>query len=466
MNGLPIQGVGGVVAEVSAANELYVSNPNGVPTTNLYGEPFEVGNNGRVRVSPENHLLNDTFSGSALNTNLWAPSTTTMTQAVSNGILNMNSGGSSAANAYSIVNSIIQPSFWCDYSSYVHFRFQATYQTHSVIEFGWGSVATNAAPTDGIFFRISGAGIMSVVMSYGGSETTMASSGPIDVTKCYEVQMEILNDAIKWYVADANNNTFFTDGGSGTAANPLHIPATQMKPVLVGTTQQMPVFARVYNDATGGAAPVLKIGHANYILRDVTRLKDWRETLASQGRGSYQGPAASSLTQTANHANSVSPSSATLSNTAPGYTTLGGRWQFAAPAGAATDFVLFAFQIPTGFQLIIEGISISAVNTGAAAATTATILDWSIAVDSSAASLATTESPPASWAPRRLTLGMQSFVVGAAIGAMGNDLVRLFPTPIVCNSGRFIQVIVQVPVGTATASQVIRGDVMINGYFE
>jgi hypothetical protein len=33
-------------------------------------------------------------------------------------------------------------------------------------------------------------------------------------------------------------------------------------------------------------------------------------------------------------------------------------------------------------------------------------------------------------------------------------------------SGRFLHVILAVPVGTATASQVIRGTVTIDGYFE
>jgi hypothetical protein len=62
---------------------------------------------------------------------------------------------------------------------------------------------------------------------------------------------------------------------------------------------------------------------------------------------------------------------------------------------------------------------------------------------------------------------MQGFVVGAAIGACAADIVRdLSQAPITVESGRFLHVIVQVPVGTATASQVIRGDVVVMGYFE
>jgi hypothetical protein len=189
--------------------------------------------------------------------------------------------------------------------------------------------------------------------------------------------------------------------------------------------------------------------------------------MAGQARGAYQGPAPASLTQTANHANSTSPSSATLSNVAPGYSTLGGRYQFAMVAGAATDYALFGFVVPGNYQLYINSITISTVNTGAAnSATTATVLDWALAVNSNNQSLATAEAPPLTWAPRRIPLGTQAFLVSAGIGAVATDIIRNFPCPIVCDAGRYVHVIVQIPVGTNTAGQVIRGDVMINGYFE
>jgi hypothetical protein len=169
--------------------------------------------------------------------------------------------------------------------------------------------------------------------------------------------------------------------------------------------------------------------------------------------------------QNANHANSTSPSSATLSNTAAGYTTLGGRWQFAAPAGASTDFALFAFQVPATHRLIIKGICISAVNTGAAVGATPTILDWALGIGSTAVSLATTDSAPV-FGPRRLPLGMQSFLASAAIGAQSPDIYRTFEQGLVGAAGTFVHLILQVPVGASTASQVIRGDAMFDARFD
>ncbi len=475
MNGLPIQGLTGNIQEVGTDNKAWVTDPDGMPIKNLYGDVPEYGANGRARISPENHVIHDLFSGTLLNTNLWSPSTSGMTQAVSNGVLTFNNGNALTANAYSIINSLMTPAFWCDYSIYYHFRFQATPVANSTIELFWASVATNAAPTDGFFVRVNGTGTMTVGMSFGGAETTQTQLTPIDSTKTYEVQFEIFADHVKWYVADSNNNTYFTDGGSNVTSNPMYIPATQGKPVQLPQDQHMPFGARLYINASGCAsAPQLKLFHANFIQRDVTRLKDWKETLASQGRGLYQNPSSSAaevalgraFIQSANHANSASPSSATLSNTAAGYITLGGRFQFAAPAGATTDFCLFGYPVPAGHQAIIMGLNISTMNMGAAVATTATILDWSVAVGSSTVSLATTESPPTSWAPRRVPVGMQGFIVGNGIGVQANTINVAFPVPLVCNGGFFVQVIVQVPVGTATASQIIRGDVTFNGYFE
>jgi hypothetical protein len=163
--------------------------------------------------------------------------------------------------------------------------------------------------------------------------------------------------------------------------------------------------------------------------------------------------------QLSNWTNSVAPTSATLSNTAAGYTTLGGLFQFAAVAGAVTDFAIFGFQVPTNSNLAITGIDIDTWNTGAAVATTPTLLMWGASVGSTAVSLATSTVS-------RIGLGSQSFPIGAAIGANAQRLSSTFQTPLYCPSGRFFHIILRIPVGTATASQIIQGMVTVNGYFE
>jgi hypothetical protein len=127
-------------------------------------------------------------------------------------------------------------------------------------------------------------------------------------------------------------------------------------------------------------------------------------------------------------------------------------------AGAETDYALFGFTVPTGVKLIVTGIRIDTLNTGAAVATTATWLSWFAAADAPAVTLATNTY--------RFPLGNQVFPIAAAIGAQAASITQSFNTPLVTHSGRFFHVGVKMPLGTATASQVIRGTVQIEGYFE
>ena len=232
---------------------------------------------------------------------------------------------------------------------------------------------------------------------------------------------------------------------------------------------KLPFAARIVTSASAPTlAPSLQVAAVTAYLSATDSNKPFSQQLAQGGRASYQSPI-TPFAQTANFANSTTPTSATLSNTAAGYTTLGGKYQFVAVAGAVTDFALFGYQVPTGLQLVVTGIRINACNTGAAVATTATMLDWGIGTNASAVSLATADAlgpPPTAWAPKRIALGQQGFIVGAAIGACANDIVHAFTTPVVVDSGRFFHVILQLPVGTATAAQVIRGAVTVEGYFE
>jgi hypothetical protein len=148
-------------------------------------------------------------------------------------------------------------------------------------------------------------------------------------------------------------------------------------------------------------------------------------------------------------------------------------FQFAAPAGAETDFVIFTYTVPAGSvtqpgkNLVLRGVRIDTVNTGAAVATTATTLFWALGVGGTAADLATADSlTAATRAFRRIPLGIQSFIVGAVAGAQATPIDVNLDAPVVVAPGTRVNGIVRVPIGTATGSQVIRGMITINGYFE
>jgi hypothetical protein len=97
------------------------------------------------------------------------------------------------------------------------------------------------------------------------------------------------------------------------------------------------------------------------------------------------------------------------------------------------------------------------VDLGAAVATTATTIQFSLAFGHTAVSLATAEAATAK-APRRIALGVATWPIGAAIGAQpqgGRISVDLGDAPIFVNPGEFVQLVGKFLAGTATASQVI-----------
>jgi len=208
--------------------------------------------------------------------------------------------------------------------------------------------------------------------------------------------------------------------------------------------------------ANVGAATQLYVADSTVAMLDTDQGKPWSHVMAAMAQNTVVNPTVA-LVQLANYANTAAPASATLSNTAAGYTTLGGQFQFVAVGGAETDYALFAFTVPTGVALNVTDIAIDTINTGAAVATTETWLQWFMG-DALAVTLASNSF--------RQTLGNQVFPIAAAIGAQATPLVRAFNTPFVVQSGRIFHIGLKMPRGTATASQIIRGTVAVGGYFD
>jgi hypothetical protein len=398
--------------------------------------------------------FNNQNEGAALDARNYTSATTTMTITQASNYITLNAAAVTTINTNARVTTHRVMPYMDGQPLVAVWTFRRptgqTGQTNETLEMGLVTHTGATAPTDGLLFRWNASGEFRAVSVFNSTEsTTLLTSPSANVTHVAAIFRRV------------TGTDFYIDGVRVAVID----DAAQANPI---STRGVPFSARVYNGGVAPAtAPQLLIGPVT-ILRCGDADKGWGDKLASAGLYNNQAPL-TPYAQTANHANSTSPTSATLSNTAAGYTTLGGRYQFAAPLGAATDFALFGYQVPAGYQLYVTGIAISACNTGAAVATTATMLDWSIAVDSTAVSLATADSfgPPfVSMGPRRTALGMQGFIVGAGIGVCAPDIVRSFNPPLVAEPSRFAHVIVQVPVGTATASQVIRGDVTITGYFE
>lgn len=446
------------LAGVNANRELAISLPalearaGFAKILDSNGFPINTTENGALSISQDAISFFEQVDGVALNVNRWQTSVSGMTIAQANGFITLNAASSVTAANHAILRSTKQIPLYGHLPVKVSFQVKTGIQPQSNItmEFGLGSVATNVAPTDGVYFRWNTSGEFRAIINNGGVETSSEALTPPANGDCVLVDIVIVEDLVQFFIDDVLVTEIATPVGVAYPTASGHLP----------------VFLRVYNGAGAPAqAGQLGLGQVVVVQQASDQGKGWPDVLAGVGQASYNSQVTPFL-HTANHANSTVPGTGTLSNTAAGYATLGGKFLFAAPAGAETDFALFGFAVPAGLQLYLTDIAISAMNMGAAVATTATILEWALGLNASAVSLATAEAAGTAWAPRVIPLGLQSFAIGAAIGAGTPDIVRQFGTPLVVDGGRFFHVIVRVPVGTATASQLIRGAVVANGYFE
>jgi hypothetical protein len=435
-----------------------------------YGTGQQFTGFGYNMMSVERLAFFDTIEGAALNTNKWATSVSTMTVTQAGGFINLNPTNSAVSGAYAILQSIEQ--FWLTGCIPLHFHEVIlaslwNLPANTVFEYGWMTCATTAAPTDGVFVRAFNSGGVSkvqLVASFGGVETVS------DMKPAFVPTAGVANDWVLNIYGDYATVSYVPPGGTE------HISIGRVdqaagQPALTSANRQ-PKTLRVYNSGVpgSGGSATLKLGQISVQNRNANFDEPFASKMVSNGLGLYQSPV-TTFAQIQNWTNSTEPAAATLSNTAAGYTTLGGQYAFAAPAGAATDFALFGFQVPAGYQAFITDIAITAMNgalnggaVGATVATTPTTLQWALGVNASAVSLATADGA-GTWAPRRCALGSHGFAIGAVVGQKDTDIVRVFGAPKVIDGGRWLHVICRVPIGTATANQIIRGTVDVGGYF-
>jgi len=428
--------------------------PRGLLSMGLNDEqilPLRVDRFGSVAQASHTPLLNEHFEGITINPHRWAIIATTMTAAQSpvSGIT-FNSGNSVAVNVGYLLRSV--RSFARSLRQPLHAKFRArlAHVNNAVFELGFGDVGTfNGANTTGAYWQVTSAGALVPVLTFNGVDITGTDVRPL-VNNASFYTFDIFMD-------DDEATFIIQETGTGLIINTQTIKLPIASPSLLSTTQ-IGFFARAFNTGIAPASAAVMILSSAYVAQlDGLINAPVSDIQALQWRGAEANPLTG--VQLAQWGNSAAPASAALSNTVPGYTALGGLFQFAAPAGAVTDFTLFGFQAPVPATLVITGVSIDTWNTGAASATTPTLLNWALAANATTSSLASATTS-------RLTLGAQSIPVGAAVGAMADrSIQRQFDTPIVVGPGRFLHLVLRVPVGTATASQIIAGMVGFNGYF-
>lgn len=473
----------GNIAEVDSSNNLKttlpqvtstagVETPNNVgavrffsendPGTKLgtaYLKSPETSTDYRLRVGVDAIWDDDNFNYTSQNFNKHKYTSNTLTVTWASGFMNTNGG------------NVTTTGTGCQVQTYRHFPLQGaggTYfetalafssapVTNWVLDFGGftPAAASTSAPTDGVYFRANSAGLFGVVNNNGVETTTSAFDFTWTINKVYKFVISASDTEVEFWIDDVLYGEIPRQTGNGSIFYAGSVPWA------------------IRHHHTGTTSGVINAKVANYSVStaDLDNNRLWASNKAGQGLMGVVTPSGAAAGITANSANSAAPASATLSNTAAGYATMGGQFLFPATAGAETDYALFAYlnTTPTtsitGRNLVIRGIWIDTWNQVAAVATTPTIMQWYLAVGSTAVSLATTDGA-ATRLPKRQYLGSQSFLVGAAVGAIANRIVCNLDAPLVVEPGTYLHIILKMPIGTATATETFRGNVGVNAYWE
>jgi hypothetical protein len=450
---------------------LMCENDAGEKTGEAYLKSPEVSQDFRMRVGVDTMLFTDTFNATTQNTGNWKHSFATMTMTQSSGFLNVNAAGTSTASGnYAYLQSWRYFPLQGTAPLAVEFtgQFTALPIANQVFQVGLG-VATGAAePVDGVWFELTSAGLYGVQRYSSGVavktelvSATNLSSLPLNTNAKYVV---IIGEReLEWWIDDV----LYAESD---------IPNANGQPFM---TTSLPLFIQQYNSALVGSSPnmIVKIGDVSVTLMDIATQMSWENQMSSCGLGMQGLNGGTMGSPQVQWSNTALPTAAAATNTTAALGAfLGGIFLMNAPVTSATDVIVASYQNPVGGvnqtprTMKLRGIKIDCVNTVAAVATTASTFAVALAWGGTAVSLATAETGSFvnnTAKNRRIQpLGVISFPVGAAVGSVATPLQFNFEAPIIINPGEFVQVVVKILVGTATATEVFQWIVSPNLYHE
>lgn len=452
-------------ANVGAAREFAENDP-GFVTGNPYLMSREVDDDFRGRVSLDTFLDEEAYNYTAQNTGKHTLANVTMAAANTAGAWSTNSGGITTVTTGLTYGTYAFFPLWgtATTSFDIEAAFSAQPVANTIIDFGGflRGAANPYAPTDGCYFRLTSAGLQGI-MNYNGTEvstgvfptsSTDSTPWPYTNSKKYQFIMYITSREVEFWINDNGNINLM-----GT----IDVPIGNGQPMMASAVP----FSVRHAIVGGAAGGVISFQLSRYSIRlGGPVLSSTVGTMGNRTLGSYQGLSGGTMGSLATYPNSTNPTAAAPSNTAltanlPG--GLGGQGTVTAAVAAATDGIWSSYQVPAGTvniqgrRLVLRGVRLDCVNLGAAVATTATTIQFSLAFGHTAVSLATAEAVNAK-APRRIPIGFMTWPIGAAIGAAptsGDIYLDLGDAPVFVNPGEFIALVGKFLVGTATASQTI-----------
>lgn len=465
MAGIRIEGnTSGRVAEVDTSNQLmvvtpkttadagvvafYSENDTGTKTGGRFLVSPESDDDARLRIAHEAIFDCETFNYTAQNTGKHIYRNTTMANTWSAAGLTTNSGnitttttGASFAT-YAEFPILGASLLYCEFEG--SFTQQPT--TNTIIDIGLPRMATTNpfAPTDGVYFRLTSAGIAGYINANG----TETSTSTFDFTY-------VNNQKYQFIIAMHEREVeFWIDGVLyGTVTTPVG----QGQPCM---SSSLPFGFR--HAITGGAAGAA----LSFVLNDYTisiggpNIAQTASILGQRIYGSYQGLSGGTMGSLANYANNANPTAAVPTNTTAALGSgLGGQFWETDTLAVTTDGIIMSYQVPAatanvqGRRLVVRGLKVeSYIQTALTGG--GYVAQWSLAFGHTAVSLATAEAATTK-APRRIPIGNHSVSSGAAaLVELKTISVDFGDAPVFVNPGEFIA-IVKKKVGTAPSAGVI-----------
>jgi hypothetical protein len=466
-----IVGGSGNTALVTTAGLLQVTtetdaatNPDNVGGVRIFGENDggaitgtpklfspEVDADYRLRVGQDLIYDEEVFNYTAQNTGKHNLATTTMTGTFTAGNFTTNGSSITTANSGLVLSTyaFFPNNGTQTLSGDFEVAFSAQPQTNTFIEFGIGIASTAlVAPADGVFFRLSSAGLQGIA-SNNGTET---STGVFPLANGAGTWVYTIDKKYQFICYNnATNAEFWVDDGTGAVLlGSIPLPSGQGR-MSMAMGQQKFFKHRIVGGAAGGVIQG-KLGAYNIRAGGSAATS----TLSTQGNrilGSYQGLSGGAMGTMARVGTITTGNEANVTAAVPTTTTaalgsgLGGTFWETISLAVNTDGIIMSYQVPAGTvliqgrRLVLRGIYLNSyVQTVLVGGPY--IAEWFLAFGHTAVSLATTEAATTK-APRRIPAPFVQLIGAAAavstVIAQSENFWDLGDAPVYVNPGEFVQ---------------------------
>jgi hypothetical protein len=470
-----------VTTEVSAS-----SNPGNVGCIRTFSEndPGAISGQGplirspettsdyRLRVGIDTILFTDTFNYITQNTNNWNYIFVTQTATQpGNGTLQIGTVQGTAATHGTIMKTFQYFPIIGTAPISAEFeigQFTAALITNEVVIFGLGNpTVAGTPPTDGVFIQITSAGVIGV-LAYNGTLTqtgTLINLNQLTVGKLDKFVIVVGEGLVEYWWNDV-------------LLNAQTMPVSNGQPFMAAS---QPAFIQKYCTGAVSNTNTIRVSDVTVSLLDLQTAKPWSHQMAGQGlHGSIPLPGiiSNAVVNTSLNVNAAGTpiSPVVMTNTTATSTGLGGITAITPSLAVHTDGILFSYQNPapsitqTGRNLYVTGVRIQgAVSQSFVGGPV--IYAYGVAWGHTAVSMATAETSTfttaTTHAPRRTTIGIESYSASAVAGAVGSPtpLNINFTVPLVVRPSEFIAITAR-NVGTVTSVGTLIVTAGVDSYWE